>query len=159
MTVCCIQVCLVCACRTCTQLCRSSTLRESTSRRRWRVVCCTEGISTLLSTGSASTLKMVIERQQPFRCRRRRTALEEAFCDFCNLLSVFQMSCRKVLASRCRRRVRRAGPGSSLPLSRNLQPRAPKHPSTPAKTPPRFVLLFTRVLAGQVCAVTLNWTS
>lgn len=29
-------------------------------------MCSTEGISTLLSTGSASTLKMVIERQQLF---------------------------------------------------------------------------------------------
>lgn len=56
----------VCRCRICTQLCRNSTSRESTLRRRWRVVCCMEGISTLLSTGSASTLKMVKEHQQLF---------------------------------------------------------------------------------------------
>lgn len=57
----CIQVGFACACRTFTQLCRSSTLRGSTLRKRWRVVCCTGGISTLLWIGSALISKMVTE--------------------------------------------------------------------------------------------------
>lgn len=59
---------VVCACRTCTQLCRGSALRENTLRRPWRVVCCMEGIFTLLSIGYASILKMVTERQRSLRC-------------------------------------------------------------------------------------------
>lgn len=38
---------------------KSLTLRENTLRSQWRVVCCMEGISTLLSTGFALTSKMV----------------------------------------------------------------------------------------------------
>lgn len=119
-------------------------------------MCCTEGISTLLSTGSASTLKMVVKRQQPspYTSGEHKAVLK---CDFLHLLSLPQRSCRKVLPSRCMRRVRRAGPSSSLLLSRKLQPRAPKRPATTASSPPRFVCLFTRVRwLKTTWAVTLN---
>lgn len=52
------------------------------------------------------------------------------------------MSCRKVLANRCRRRTRRAGPDSS-PLS-NRKARIPNPQQQPR--PPRFLNIFTETI-------------
>lgn len=125
--------------RICTQLCRGSTLKESTSRRRWRAVFCTEATFTLLSTGSASTLKMVTKLYSCiYKTPYSNKAVETGFL---NILCVFyQRSCQMVLANRCRKRSRKPGQGSSLPLSRNLQPWVSHYPATPTKKTPGLVI-------------------
>lgn len=65
-------------------------------------------------------------------------------------LCVHQRSCQKASASRCRRRARRADPGSSLLRRRNPPPSSPKLPAVPAKTPPRCVCVCGGGLS--VCA-------
>lgn len=52
------------------------------------------------------------------------------------------MSCRKVLANKCRRRARRADPDSSRLSNRKSQIQSPKQPLRP----PRFLNIFSKTI-------------
>lgn len=157
----CIQFGVVCACRTCTQLCRSSTLRESTLRRRWRVACCTEGISTPLSIGSASILKMVTERHHSLGCQHY-IALENIrlskLC-FSPYIVCVPDELPEGFSQQMQEENQKSRPRFQLPAQQKPAAPSPKVPTNTRKETTKVcVYKCVWVSARQICAVTLNWT-